>query len=103
MLNELNKIASDKFGEEVKIKVSSKPDWGNAPDWAKWVAQSADGCWEWFSTKPAPHNFGLYVKGTFMPSGKGKKECVETEGTHILTKPNPDWKKTVMKRPFTKT
>lgn len=26
----------------------SKPDWKDAPDWANWLAQEADGQWWWF-------------------------------------------------------
>lgn len=72
-------------------------DWSEAPEWAKWKAQSADGTWEWFSTKPKAYDFGLYVKGTFMPSGKGKKEVIGG-GTRYWSTPNPDWRKTVEKR-----
>ncbi len=77
--------------------------WEEAPDWAKWKAQSADGTWEWFSTKPRACDFGLYVKGTFMPSGKGKKEIIKSgDGNRYFTRPNPEWRKTVSKRPLSK-
>lgn len=74
--------------------------WEEAPSWAKWKAQDADGTWSWFGTKPKPHNFGLYVSGTFMPTGKGEKETIKTgSGVYYLTNPNPSWRKTISKRP----
>lgn len=99
-LDDLTSIAKEK-GIEVTghIGVTYKSSWDNAPSWARWRAQSADGTWEWFSTKPQPHDFGLYVVGTFMPSGKGKKESIHTGGSHYMTKPNKEWRKTIEKRP----
>ena len=29
-----------------------KPDWKDAPKWAKWLAQNDDGQWYWFENKP---------------------------------------------------
>ncbi len=29
-----------------------KPDWKDAPEWAKWLAQDGDGAWVWFQNKP---------------------------------------------------
>lgn len=29
-----------------------KPDWKDAPEWAKWLAQDGDGKWVWFENKP---------------------------------------------------
>lgn len=30
----------------------SKPDWKDAPEWANWLAQDADGEWNWFQFEP---------------------------------------------------
>ena len=30
----------------------SKPKWKDAPDWANWLAQNADGGWCWFEKEP---------------------------------------------------
>lgn len=82
----------------MSLSVSRQPDWADAPEWAKWLAQDKDGLWAWFSTKPQPHNFGLYADGTFLASGDGHKEgCSRT--AHTLTSINQDWRKTVTKRP----
>ena len=104
ILEDLTSIAKEKgIKIEGTIGVTHDTTWQNAPDWAKWKAQSADGTWAWFSTKPEPHNFGLYVIGTFMPSGNGKYENIKsTNGSHYLTQPNPKWKQTITKRPLTK-
>lgn len=75
-----------------------KPEWSNAPEWAKWLAQSADGIWDWFETKPKACNFGLYANGTFMCAGNGRKECASKE-KYIVTSPNKEWRKTIEKRP----
>lgn len=89
---------SNKVGS--KVEVTHKGKWSDAPSWAKWLAQSADGTWEWFSTKPKPRNFGLYVAGTFVVSGKGKSETIKSgDGKYYITRPNPNWRKTIEKRP----
>lgn len=31
----------------------SKPDWKDAPKWAKWLAQDSDGEWFWYSEEPS--------------------------------------------------
>jgi hypothetical protein len=28
------------------------PHWIDAPEWAQWLAQDADGIWHWFDEKP---------------------------------------------------
>lgn len=30
-----------------------KPDWCDAPDWAKFLAQNDDGQWFWYEKKPS--------------------------------------------------
>ncbi len=32
-----------------------KPDWKDAPEWAKWLAMDSDGEWHWYSHKPEPN------------------------------------------------
>jgi hypothetical protein len=29
-----------------------KPDWKDAPEWAKWLAMDEDGEWFWFKSRP---------------------------------------------------
>lgn len=30
-----------------------KPDWKDAPDWARYAAMGADGYWFWYENKPS--------------------------------------------------
>jgi hypothetical protein len=32
--------------------MTMKPDWKDAPEWAKFLAQDCDGRWHWFEAKP---------------------------------------------------
>lgn len=32
----------------------NKPNWDDAPEWAKYVAMDKDGEWWWFERKPVP-------------------------------------------------
>lgn len=29
-----------------------KPDWKNAPEWANWLAEDANGFWYWYADQP---------------------------------------------------
>lgn len=29
-----------------------KPNWKDAPGWAQWLAQDADGVWYWYESQP---------------------------------------------------
>ena len=29
-----------------------RPDWKDAPDWAKWFAMDENGAWSWYEEKP---------------------------------------------------
>jgi hypothetical protein len=33
-----------------------KPDWKDAPEWAKWLAMDRDGEWYWYEFEPAIAN-----------------------------------------------
>jgi hypothetical protein len=30
----------------------NKPDWKDAPEWARWLAMDGDGSWWWYEQKP---------------------------------------------------
>ncbi|HPS39448.1 MAG TPA: hypothetical protein PL124_08570 [Candidatus Cloacimonadota bacterium] len=62
-----------------------KPDWKDAPDWAKWLAMDANGIWGWYSNKPTIVD---ELDGEWF-SDTGKWEEVSTSG----------WEKTLEKRP----
>lgn len=45
-----------------------KPDWKDAPEWARYLAKDKDGYWNWFETKPVPNvsNSCWYERGFSM-------------------------------------
>lgn len=58
-----------------------KPSWNDAPEWARWLAQDANGCWSWYEAKPyAEAALGWWGgvgraqpssrRGAFPPGGK---------------------------------
>jgi hypothetical protein len=62
----------------------NKPNWKDAPSWAKYVAQDGSGAWYWYKKKPSMGNYGwLDITGDFM-------KCKPS---------NDNWKQTVEKRP----
>ena len=65
---------------------SMKPDWKDAPDWANWLAQDADGIWGWFSSMPDA------MDTCWVGLGKWA-ECVYTDGR------NPNWRDTLEQPP----
>ena len=56
----------------------SKPDWKDAPKWAKWVSQDTDGGWWWYECKPT-----WYVSDWF--SSVGNYESVSYVSTPVST------------------
>lgn len=37
---------------EARAELENKPSWGDAPEWANWLAQDSTGIWVWYSAKP---------------------------------------------------
>lgn len=70
-----------------------KPDWEDAPDWAMWLAQDADGSWAWYQRKPVQlrgdHGGGLWDIRQYLHEWLGAGR----------DKPNPEWKATLERRP----
>jgi len=64
-----------------------KPDWKDAPLWAKWLAQDKDGSWCWFAEKP------LCDELDEMWSNPGNSKYSE-----VVTK-NDAWQSTIEARP----
>lgn len=60
-----------------------KPDWKDAPDWARWLAQDAHGPWFWFENRPR--------KCTRVWDARGRIEWATTD-----SKP---WTETLEERP----
>jgi len=64
----------------------SKPSWIDAPEWANYLAQDADGQWYWFEDKPElKRGLALWINR----SGVAKKAEVR----------NVDWRSTLEQRP----
>lgn len=72
------------FGEPAAA--TGKPSWGNAPEWAQWLAQDESGYWYWFGYRPEIEEVGYWAGGG--------PTMVTTEGT-----PNPSWRDTLEARP----
>jgi hypothetical protein len=54
-----------------------KPDWKDAPEWAAFVAQDADGDWYWFEERPIPCHAGGFwgrndIDSRFVIAGTGE-------------------------------
>lgn len=58
-----------------------KPDWKDAPRWAKWLAQDCNGQWCWYEFAPAT---GM---GYWLPFGRFKRIVID------------EWDKTLEPRP----
>ena len=49
-----------------------KPSWGEAPEWANWLAMDEDGSWGWFEAEPEVSDyFDMWdSEYTYLPAGK---------------------------------
>ena len=71
--------------ESGSVASGNKPQWKDAPQWAMWLAQDADGEWCWCEKKPSA------VVWYWYPDGHFSSACE--------SKPNPDWRNTPEARP----
>lgn len=73
------------------MKDTLKPSWGDAPKWAKWLAQDEEGKWHWHEEKPHPcedhEGGGVWGRGN-------KYQRQEAQATTPWT-----WEDTLQKRP----
>lgn len=67
----------------------SRPDWKDAPDHMKYLAQDLDGSWWWYADKPFIASEGWSPAGTWI--GSNKLAC---NGCF-----NRKWKETLDRRP----
>ena len=83
------------FKTKTMNQATAKPSWENAPEWAQWLAQDADGEWCWFRHRPLKdsgmhiwnNNVSLAVKGEMQWQRSGESA------------PNENWRNTLEKRP----
>lgn len=73
--------------KEKRATGDSGPSWSDAPEWAQWVAQDADGEWCWYLEKPNPLRKQWSVSGRVDLASKGDIQ------------PNPNWYETLQQRP----
>lgn len=64
--------------------MKQKPDWKDAPEWANYLAQDADGDWFWYEHKP---------ECSYSMWGTHTGRC------QISTTTNAAWKSTLEERP----
>ena len=72
------KIKPEDFG----WTLDGKPDWKDAPEWAKYLAMDRDGRWYWYESEAYTNN------GRWCTPGKIQ-----------LASKRPDWEKTLESRP----
>lgn len=60
-----------------------KPDWKDAPEWAKYLVRDQNGRWTWYERGPTPFNGGWHAFGRFM----------------VAVGPDHDWRKSMEERP----
>jgi hypothetical protein len=61
----------------------TKPDWKDAPDFARYLAMDRDGEWYWYEEKPTIENNELW----------------DAIGAHQLARCPPNWRDTLEERP----
>lgn len=42
-----------------------KPDWKDAPEWAKFLAMDSDGWWFWYEAEPVEASGGWNIRGPY--------------------------------------
>jgi len=60
-----------------------KPDWKEAPEWAKWLAMDGDGYWGWYEHKPEwdiESNQWMLAEDTPVDSRYNNEEYREESG-----------------------
>jgi hypothetical protein len=65
--------------------VYPRPDWADAPSWAKYLAMDSDGCWAWYSAEPRSRD----VVGENYWDGDGKREIAFCHGWETTLEPRP--------------
>lgn len=59
-----------------------KPDWKDAPEWAKWMAMDDDGVWAWFEHQPMANVGGWRMCG-------GRASEIEHDDWESTLEPRP--------------
>lgn len=64
-----------------------KPQWSDAPEWAKWLAMDANGEWWWFQRQPVTASEWRMERS---PDG---------QLSEATPQPDPNWRDTLEPRP----
>jgi hypothetical protein len=75
---------ADAIGQNGNTGEHYDDPWADAPEWAKYKAQDANGSWYWFSDEPDMESRQWY-------SGKMLER-------YIVSEPNPNWRTTLISR-----
>ena len=62
-----------------------KPDWSEAPEWARYLAQDKDGPWYWFEYEPKKESGGYW----YLDSCVGKSEKAHKEEWTLTLESRP--------------
>lgn len=57
----------------------NKPDWGDAPDWAQYLAMDEDGEWYWYEDEPSKR--GGEINGYWHSTEKHKIATIYWQDT----------------------
>jgi hypothetical protein len=71
----------------------AKPHWVDAPEWAQWLGQDADGQWWWHEFRPKPESFTERGEPEFWHSVNSQYDWARS------TPVKGDWKETLEHRP----
>jgi hypothetical protein len=70
-----------------------KPDWKDAPEWAKWLGRDQFGVWWWFELEPdyvmkwtGSSSTGFKTEGMIFPLEGRSQKCLYQNG-HIERRP----------------
>lgn len=82
----LEKVFSDGVSDDGGCNEIGKPSWDCAPEWARWLAQDADGAWRWLGGNSPSPGVCLWL-------------CKEPHIIGALGEPNANWRDTLEPRP----
>jgi len=59
-----------------------KPDWKDAPEWARFVAQDDDGDWYWYESEPqaGSHSWVEHGNGRILFAAESAADWRDTKG-----------------------
>lgn len=76
----------------------SKPDWKDAPEWANYLAQDADGTWQWFSKEPILSLVDDLSAEIWHPQFPCRFSLCDTE-SNACAESSGNWTETLERRP----